>query len=139
MFKNFGTVVSENLLGQGVGAATREARYSEGFDRDAFFDRGIHESFYLKTIVELGIIGFITMLLFFIIIIRELVQSSRYLSNVKSSVFCSALLAYFFIVVIGLAKGTGILNAYPGNFLLYFFLGITIKLRYLDLKKTQDT
>ena len=138
IFKDFGDYISNNLLGSGVGAATREARYS-GVDLTNLTEFSRHESFYYKTLIELGIIGFVLILAFFILIIREIILSLRYLENSRSSMFCAALLAYFFVVIITLAKGTGILNSYPSNFLLYFFIGIAIKLRYLNIDKVQDT
>ena len=144
MVRDIGDYISNNLLGSGVGAATREARHAgadiqnlPGFESLA--GQALHESFYFKTLIELGIIGFVTILAFFILIFREISLSLRYLENSRSSMFCSAVLAYFFVVVILLAKGTGILNSYPSNFLIYFFIGIAIKLRYLNIDKVQDT
>ena len=136
--KDFGDYISSNLLGSGVGAATREARYALG-ELHNLPHFTLHESFYYKTLIELGIIGFIAILAFFILIIREIISSLRYLENTRCSMFCAALLAYFFVMIITLAKGTGVLNSYPSNFLLYFFIGIAIKLRYLNIDKVQDT
>ena len=138
IFKDFGDYISNNLLGSGVGAATREARYA-GVDLTNLTEFSRHESFYYKTLIELGIIGFITILTFFILIIREIFLSIRYVENARCSMFCAALLAYFSVVIIALAKGTGILNTYPSNFLIYFFIGIAIKLRYLNRVKVQGT
>ena len=99
MVRDIGDYISNNLLGSGVGTATREARYALAEIENLPGFR-LHESFYYKTLIELGIIGFITILVFFILIIREIISSLRYLENTRCSMFCSALLAFFFVMII---------------------------------------
>ena len=77
--------------------------------------------------------------IFFILIVYEIVLSIRFLTDNKASLFCSLLLAFFLTMIIESSKGAFVFTKYPGNFLFYFFLGIAVKLRFLNFDKEKTT
>ena len=90
------------------------------------------EIFYQKTIIELGALGLLIVIIFFMIIIHEIVLSIINLKDKQVSVFCSLVLALFILMIIMSSKGGHIFTKYPSNFLFYFFFGMAIKLRFLN-------
>ena len=80
----------------------------------------VHESLYHKAIQELGAIGLLAVIAFFVIIVNEIILSIRFLKNNKVSLFCSTLLAFFLLSIIISFKGASMFTKYPSNFLIYF-------------------
>ena len=89
--------------------------------------------FYHKVIIELGALGLLIVIIFFMIIIHEIVLSIRNIKDKQVSVFCSLVLALFILMIIMASKGGHIFTKYPSNLLFYLFFGIAIKLRFLNL------
>ena len=59
-------------------------------------------------------------------------NSSVKLTDSESyNIFCKILLAFFLLTLISMTKSMSVINKFPVNFLFYFFLGISIKLRFL--------
>ena len=143
VFQDLGYILSNSLLGNGVGSATHEARYVGEWSPIISDVTGKllmqHEGFYHKTILELGIFGLIAIFAFFIFIIYEIVLSIRFISDNKASLFCSLLLAFFLTMIIESSKGAFVFTKYPGNFFFYFLLGIAIKLRFINFDKETIT
>ena len=141
-FEDLGYILSNHFLGNGVGSYTFEARYATGAAQDVInttFARGAempyNEGYYHKVILELGVVGLLVIIAFYMIIIHEIILSINNLKDDKTSFFCALVLAFLLLVIILLAKSSSIIVKYPVNFLFFFFLGITIKLRYLDFNK----
>ena len=127
----YGELFSNYFWGAGVGSATPEARFVlPGGKEDVQL---IHEGYYQKAIKELGIIGLPLVAAFLIIIVYEIFFSIKFLTNKKVYLFCSGVLAFYLISMIFVLKGASLFTKYPSNFLLYFFLGIVIKTRFLNL------
>ena len=142
VFSDYSYIFENWFFGAGVGTATPEARHLTigGFGQfaDPRLGRlgqiaGFHEGFYAKVIKELGILGVIIVTGVFIVIIYEIFLSHKLLKNNKTSLYCSAVLALFLIAAIMSAKHTSFFTKYPSSFLIYFFIGIAIKLRFLNI------
>ena len=132
IFQGYGDLLSSYFLGAGVGSNTGEARYLMFPGETTSLISGT-EVFYHKVIIELGALGLLIVITFFIIIIHEIVLSIRNLKDKQVSVFCSLVLALFILMLIMATKGAHIFTKYPSNFLFYFFFGMAIKLRFLNL------
>ena len=135
IFEDYGYLLSNYFLGAGVGSATPEARYIVDTTQSL---RIIHEGYYHKAIKELGAFGLLVVVAFLGIMIYEIILSVRSLKDNRTSLFCSAVLALFLLSVINVTKGATIFTKFPSNFLLYFYLGIAIKLRFLNLDNEKN-
>ena len=141
VFSDYSYIFENWFFGSGVGTATFEARHlGVGGALGQFGDptlggqiEGFHEGIYAKVIKELGILGVIIVTGVFIVIIYEIFLSHKLLKNNKTSLYCSAVLAIFLIAIIMSTKHTMFFTKYPANFLVYFFIGIAIKLRFLNI------
>ena len=131
IFEEYGKMISSHYFGAGVGSATFEARHVSPVVP-------IHEGFYHKTIKELGVFGLLVVPAFLLLIIYEIFLSATFLKKYKISIFCSVILSVYLIAIIMGSKGAAIFTKYPSNFLLYFFLGMTIKLRFLDFDNEKN-
>ena len=119
----------------GVGSATIEARHLFP-ELDAQPLQRFHEAYYGRVVKELGVPGLLTMLIFLAIIVYEIFLSIQSIKHDKAYIlFCSSILAIYLIAIMMGTKAVFFLLKYPANFLLYFFLGIAIKLRFLNLDK----
>ena len=126
----YGELLSNYFFGAGVGSATPEARFVVEGGKETI--GLIHEGYYQKVIKELGAIGLLVVVAFLIIIIYEIFFTIKIVTNKKFFLFCSGVLAFYLICMIMVLKGASLFTKYPSNFLLYFFLGIVIKLRFLN-------
>ena len=147
IFKDLGFILSNHFFGNGVGSATAEARFIAGATEASLGIVGaetgilipVHEGFYHKTILELGVFGLLAVIGFFGLIISEIFLSIRHLERNKLSVFCSVVLSLFLVSIIIATKGASIFTKYPANLLFYFYFGIAIKLRFLNLNEEKIT
>jgi hypothetical protein len=131
IFSGYGNLLSSYFFGAGVGSNTFEARYVMFPGQIGFLTPGT-EIFYQKVIIELGALGLVVVIMFFMIIIHEIVLSIRNLKDKQASVFCTLVLALFILMLIMASKGGHIFTKYPSNFLFYLFFGMAIKLRFLN-------
>ena len=122
-----------HFFGYGVGSATIEAGH---IAPEQILELRFHEGYFARVTKELGVPGLLTMLIFLAIIVYEIFLSIHSIKYNKTYIlFCSSILAIYLIAIMMGAKAVFFLLKYPANFLLYFFLGIAIKLRFLDLDK----
>ena len=139
VFEELSYIVSHHFLGNGVGSYTAEARYAVGSALEASdtgfipkVGRVVHEGYYHKVLLELGVSGFLVILVFFMIILSEIILSIKKLQNRETALFCSLVLATFLLMIVAGTKAAAIFR-YPGNFLFFLFFGMAIKLRFLKL------
>jgi len=117
-------------LGSGVGMSTGPARYALT-PGTAASQLVWLESFYAKTIVELGVPGLIMVL---VLLAWLLLSGYRHLVRLKDPIlrtFAAALLALLLVTVIYLAKGA-FLDYDPLNVYFWLFAGILMKLPRLE-------
>jgi len=139
VFEELSYIVTHHFLGNGVGSYTFEARYALGSAQEMSASgfvpqvgRVIHEGYYHKVLLELGVSGLLMILVFFMIILSEIILSIRKLQNRETALFCSLVLAFFLLMLVGGTKATAIFR-YPANFIFFLFFGMAIKLRFLKL------
>ena len=119
-------------LGFGVGMSTGPARYAFTAGTAASKLVGL-ESFYAKTIVELGVPGLIIVLVLFAWL---LLSGYRHFVRLKDPIlraFAAALLALLLVTVIYLTKGT-VVDYDPLNVYFWLFAGILMKLPRLETR-----
>ena len=109
----------------GLGNATGAARYVGGGELTQLF---LLESYYFKTLVELGFMGLIVIFLLFFNYLYLINTARKNLSIKKERIFCSLLFAYTSLHIITNFKTWVNFDGYPNNFLFFLFLGIVLKM-----------
>ena len=123
----------DHFFGFGVGSATIEAGH---YAPEKVPELEFHEGYFARVTKELGVPGLLTMITFLAIIIYEIFLSIKSIKHNKAYIlFCSSILAVYLIAIMMSTKSMLFFLKYPTNFLLYFFLGIAIKLKFLNLDK----
>jgi len=120
-------------LGRGTGMDTNPARYGLA-DSSAF--RWLSENYYAKAVYELGIVGFVILVVLFLTILRKGWSGYRVLRDPVLRTFSAAFLAYFAVIMIDCTKAQP-LDIDPLNVYFWVFAGLSAKLISLDLAHTQ--
>jgi len=131
--KDYSYFFKHHFFGFGVGSATIEAA---AIAPEQILELQFHEGFFSRATKELGVPGLFTMIIFLAMIVYEIFFSIKSIKHNKAYIlFCSSILAIYLIAIMMGTKNLFFFIKYPANFLLYFFLGIAIKLRFLNLDK----
>ena len=120
------------LLGAGVGMSTGPARYAFNAS-DAVTQFGALESFYAKTIVELGVLGLIIVVILLGVLLWNGYRCVICLKDPILRHLGVALLALLLVSVIYLAKGA-MIDYDPLNVYFWLYAGILMKLPKLEIK-----
>ena len=128
--QDFGTILFNNILGQGTGMKTGSVRYvvEETVKFPIFTDQ--RESYYHKTIIELGFFGLVTLIAFYAIVFREIKHCLKIYSQEKIRVLIASFMSFFLLILTINFKSYHV-DLYPINFMFYFILGIILKLRHM--------
>ena len=123
------TALFEFPLGAGTGMNTGPARHA--FDGSEATGLSGIESYYAKTIWELGIPGLLALIAFLLAVLLICLRNRRQLSNPGLISVQMAFLVYFIIMIINSAKGW-ILDVDPNNIYFWVFLGLICKLPMIE-------
>ncbi len=119
------------LLGAGVGMSTGPARYAFNAS-DAVTQLTAFESFYAKTIVELGVLGLIIVLILLGLLLWNGYRCVICLKDPILRHLAVGLLALLLVTVIYLAKGA-VIDYDPLNVYFWLYAGILMKLPKLEV------
>ena len=119
--------LSKYPLGLGTGMSTGPARYAleEGAELP------LVETFFAKSVVEFGAPGLVIVVLLLITILIAAWTAKKQLIHPFFRAYGSATLAYCILIAVNSAKGS-ILDIDPANVLFWLFLGILLKLPFLE-------
>jgi hypothetical protein len=118
-----------SLWGQGVGVNTGPARAAiANYD---YMRSSIIENYFAKSLAELGVFGFATVVILFGTIINGAARLRKQLKDSAMQRVGSVLLAYFIVVVLTSVKGWW-LDVDPINIYFWFFVGVSLSLSRVD-------
>ena len=132
-------LIHSNFFGNGLGMATNASRAVNFIYNDVIFDvnnaRYANESFYAKTINEIGFIGFFLLILFYLSIYYDIFKKKFYYANKN---ILSLFLSFLTLIIIGSLKGWTI-DIFPLSFSFWIFLGIILKYLLISKKCTNSS
>ena len=132
-------LINTNFFGNGLGTATNASRVVNFIYDEKIFDvnnaRFANESFYAKTINEIGFIGFFLLIIFYLSIYYEILKKKFYETNKN---LLSLFLSFLTLIIIGSLKGWTI-DLFPLSFSFWIFLGITLKYLLISKKYTNPS
>ncbi len=114
-------------LGLGTGMSTGPARYALTGDESL----PLIESFFAKSVVEFGVPGLIVVTVLFVTVIWSVFIARKQLIHPLFRAFGATVLAYCILIAINSAKGA-ILDIDPTNVLYWFYIGLLMKLPFLE-------
>jgi hypothetical protein len=119
-------------LGLGTGTDTSASRYAYGL-KSGFETTGGHwyESWYVKAMLELGVLGLILVLIFLLAIGVEALRLHRELRDPSLRSVSAGLLAFFIWVLLAGIKGQ-YLDFDPVNVYFWLLVGVLFKLAVID-------
>ena len=130
----------ENLLGNGTGTATPQVinitgesiRIGPNMDAGKIIDfQNYSESYIFKVINELGFFGVIAVCMVYINTAKMLINYLKEEKDRRYKIFTSALLAFYFMMITISFKGP-MMDIFPSSFLIFFFIGMSLKLYNLN-------
>lgn len=114
-------------LGLGTGMSTGPARYALTGDESL----PLIESFFAKSVVEFGAAGLVVVTILFATVIWSVFMTRRQLIHPLFRAYAATVLAYCLLIAINSAKGA-ILDIDPTNVMYWFYLGLVLKLPFLE-------
>ena len=115
----------DNFFGNGVGTATFQTHYITG--KSVQVGPNLNESHFFKVITELGFVGLVATILLYLSIIKSLSNCLKFENDVGFKIFISSFIAFYLLMITINFKSMHI-DLFPSNILIYFFLGIVLKL-----------
>jgi len=128
VYKGLVDSIQDSPLGLGTGMNTGAARFAV---LDPSVLSGV-ENYYAKAVIELGLLGLILVVSLFLSLIFYGYSTFRCLKDEKLRGAAAAILAFIITVVLNSFKGWQI-DLDPINVYFWFFAGILLKLKYLNL------
>jgi hypothetical protein len=119
----------ENFFGNGLGTATFQTYFITG--ESVQVGPELNESHFFKVITELGFIGLIAIVIFYISIITTLFNCLNFEKNDTFKTFISSFIAFYLVMLTINFKSMHI-DLFPSNFLIFLFLGIILKLNKIE-------
>lgn len=123
------TALTKFPFGTGTGMNTGAARHA--FESAEALDIFGLESYYAKAVVELGVPGLISLILLIFSILAIAYKNRHTVRDPALKSCVSALFAFFIVIYVNSAKGW-ILDLDPMNVYFWVFVGIMVKLPYID-------
>ena len=117
-----------NFLGNGIGTATFQTHYITGISVKV--GPSYNESYFFKVMTELGFFGIIVIFFFFLSIFNALRKTLKTQTNESIRILIASFIAFFLLTVTISFKAMPI-DLFPSNILIYFFLGIILKLNQI--------
>lgn len=119
--------LAEYPFGLGTGMSTGAARYVVGESEAT----PLIESFFAKAVVELGAPGLFILVLVFMATLIAIWDAKRQLIHPLFKTFGATVLAYALMIVVNSSKGA-ILDIDPANIYYWLFVGMLLKLPFLE-------
>lgn len=120
-WKNIISLVSSNpLSGYGTGSAGDTLQYSYNFNYHV-----TSHNFFLKILMETGVVGFLLISMFFILILLKLIRNNLNSCNLMSQKFSALIIGILTLFVINAAVGSAI-ESIPISNLVMMFLGMGV-------------
>jgi hypothetical protein len=120
-------------IGRGVGTSTGAARLAVD-NPDDFVG---FESFYAKTVAELGLIGLALILLLQFLLLMLTVRILRSAADSVTATYVCAIAACLLVFLVYNYKGV-VIDLDPANMLYWLFVGVLLALPTLDAKGSQE-
>lgn len=131
----FGNAFDRTLLGLGAGIDTVSARYAlPADDPYALVGGRWEESWWVKTVLELGIIGLLLAVALIGVLLVKVVRSHRQLRDPELRSMSAGLIALMLFVIAFNFKAS-YLDMDPMNVLFWLFVGVLFRLPFLDQQK----
>jgi hypothetical protein len=128
----FRHALSETFVGLGAGVDTVSARYAlPEFDPYALIGGGVEESWWVKAVLELGVVGLIVAACLLLTVLVRVIRASRRLLDPQLRAVAAALVALLVLIVVNNLKGS-YLDLDPTNVFFWLFVGVLLKLPALD-------
>lgn len=127
--------LTEFPLGMGTGMNTGAARYAYG-DSEAFGGRILYESYYAKSIAELGVLGLIVMIIIFWFPLIYFYNKKDLIKVSNMNIIILTLMSFLTLIAVNSFKGWQ-LDMDPMNFYYWFYYGIFLKAIYLTSNSTK--
>ena len=128
----FGDALDVTVAGLGTGIDTIASRYA--FSRpDEFFaaEGSWYESWYVKVVLELGLVGLVLVVALFGTILVRALRAHRTLGDAGLKAVSAAIIG-FIVVNLVLATGKPYLDYDPINVLFWFLAGLQLRITRLD-------
>ena len=129
--KGFRQAFDHTVLGLGTGVDTEAAHYGGSGDVHALIGGHVAESYWVKSVLELGLLGLIVLVCFLGTVLVRTVRTNVRLRDPQLRSVSSGLVALLAALVFYNFKGS-YFDFDPTNVLFWLFLGIVLKLPKLD-------
>ena len=128
-FKDVSSYLLNNLLGNGLGASTPQTINVTGVSGQ--IGPNLNESYFFKVIGELGFFGLIALFIFYLSILNFFTKCLKSENEKIFKTFISSFIAFYLTMITINFKSVHI-DLFPTNMLIYFFLGVILKLNQIN-------
>ena len=118
-----------NFFGNGVGTATYQTKNITGLQVQ--IGPNFNEGYFFKVITELGFLGLVAIILFYLNIIRTLYNCLNFEKEKTFKVLISSFMAFFALMITINIKSMHI-DIFPSNILIFLFLGVILKINQIN-------
>jgi hypothetical protein len=128
-FKDGFSYLFNNFFGNGVGTATYQTTNITGLQVQV--GPNYNEGYFFKVITELGFIGLVAIMLFYLNIIKTLYNCLNFEKEKTFKVLISSFIAFYVLMITINIKSMHI-DLFPSNILIFLFLGMILKINQIN-------